>query len=222
MVAAILGGIGGILGGIGGIFGSKSNADAMREANQMNYRMYKEDREYNTPVNQMARLKAAGLNPHLVYGNGSVVGNTSGGAPQMQAPTQDYSSIGDLAQIPANYLNLKQRSENLKQLELTTENVRDTNNKIKAETKVSNANARQIEAMTKRIERGNAVNSDGTPIADTDPGWLKGGLRIYNSLKKGYNAGQRNVDRRIEKLKNEPSALTFQYWKNKFNNKKGN
>lgn len=32
--------------------------------------------EYNSPQAQMARLKAAGLNPNLVYGNGSVVANS--------------------------------------------------------------------------------------------------------------------------------------------------
>lgn len=32
---------------------------------------------YNSPTQQMKRLKDAGLNPNLVYGNGSVVGNTS-------------------------------------------------------------------------------------------------------------------------------------------------
>ena len=32
--------------------------------------------EYNKPINQMARLEEAGLNPYLVYGNGAV-GNTS-------------------------------------------------------------------------------------------------------------------------------------------------
>lgn len=35
--------------------------------------------EYNTPVNQMARLKEAGLNPNLVYGSGSL--NVTSAAP---------------------------------------------------------------------------------------------------------------------------------------------
>lgn len=36
--------------------------------------------QYNSPESQMARLKAAGLNPHLIYGSGSgSTGNQSGG-----------------------------------------------------------------------------------------------------------------------------------------------
>lgn len=33
--------------------------------------------DYNHPIQQMERLKAAGLNPLLVYGSGSVAGNTT-------------------------------------------------------------------------------------------------------------------------------------------------
>lgn len=33
---------------------------------------------YNSPEQQMQRLKAAGLNPHLVYGSGAVANNTGG------------------------------------------------------------------------------------------------------------------------------------------------
>lgn len=33
--------------------------------------------DYNHPIQQMERLRAAGLNPNLVYGSGSVTGNTT-------------------------------------------------------------------------------------------------------------------------------------------------
>ena len=38
---------------------------------------------YNSPTAQMSRLRQAGLNPNLVYGNG-VTGNSAGSAPQYQ------------------------------------------------------------------------------------------------------------------------------------------
>ena len=41
--------------------------------NLFNRNEWKRQAEYNSPVNQMARLKQAGLNPHLVYGNGASV-----------------------------------------------------------------------------------------------------------------------------------------------------
>lgn len=46
-----------------------ANAQAMKAWNLMN--------DYNHPIHQMERLKAAGLNPLLVYGSGSVAGNTT-------------------------------------------------------------------------------------------------------------------------------------------------
>lgn len=58
---------------LGGLINHNRNQKAWREAN-----------EYNSPRAQMDRLKAAGLNPNLVYGNGSAV-NT--------APTQKTSDI---------------------------------------------------------------------------------------------------------------------------------
>lgn len=92
LLGGILQGAGSLLGGIFGYAGQKSandaNLKATRETNEANrllnerqYEMSKEfwnmQNEYNLPSSQMQRLKDAGLNPQLVYGNGSVVGNSS-------------------------------------------------------------------------------------------------------------------------------------------------
>lgn len=57
------------------------------------------NREYNMPINQMARLKAAGLNPHLVYGNGANAQMPSQQAPQVdaQAMPQALQAFQNLA-----------------------------------------------------------------------------------------------------------------------------
>lgn len=46
-----------------------------------NVEMWNKQNEYNSPVSQVQRLKDAGLNPALVYGDGAV-GNTSSSAPE--------------------------------------------------------------------------------------------------------------------------------------------
>ena len=55
---------------------------------------------YNHPKMQMARLKEAGLNPMLVYGHGTVAGNTAGpiGSVSASTPVQSTSSTryGDI------------------------------------------------------------------------------------------------------------------------------
>lgn len=61
----------------------KANADQMRFSRDM-YDLQRRDalsdwnmqNAYNSPEQQMARLKAAGLNPHLVYGNGATAVST--------------------------------------------------------------------------------------------------------------------------------------------------
>lgn len=49
---------------------------------------------YNSPAQVMARYKAAGLNPNLIYGGG--MGNTAGSAPAQQVPKQDKRQISAL------------------------------------------------------------------------------------------------------------------------------
>lgn len=49
--------------------------------NQWNLEQWNRENEYNTPSAQLARLKNAGLNPNLIYGNGSAV-TTSASSPR--------------------------------------------------------------------------------------------------------------------------------------------
>lgn len=50
---------------------SSNNIGMQRETNSMNYEMWQKQLDYDRPVNQVARLKEAGLNPALMYGTGS-------------------------------------------------------------------------------------------------------------------------------------------------------
>lgn len=109
MWKALIGASGGILGTVTGLYNSNQdrktaerNTDATIAAQKElaqyeydnNYRMWQEQNAYNAPSAQMERLTAAGLNPNLVYGSGSVVGNTTGSAPQYRAPDVEYNYKG--------------------------------------------------------------------------------------------------------------------------------
>lgn len=104
--------LGGIVAGVGSLFGglgsSAMNNKAVQDTNKTNMEiakyqaqwqqqenekayqrslnMWNLQNEYNSPTQQMARIRAAGLNPNLVYGNG-VTGNSAGSAPQYE-PTK--------------------------------------------------------------------------------------------------------------------------------------
>lgn len=70
---------------------AKQRADALADWTMQN--------EYNSPQEQMKRLKMAGLNPNLIYGKGA--GDMTSGAvrssdtPAWNPKTPDYSGIGD-------------------------------------------------------------------------------------------------------------------------------
>lgn len=49
----------------------KQNKKAAERQNQRNIENWERQNKYNSPQEQMARLKEAGLNPHLVYGQGA-------------------------------------------------------------------------------------------------------------------------------------------------------
>lgn len=69
---------------------NQSNSQMQELQYRRQLEMWNRQNAYNSPKSQMTRLKEAGLNPNLVYGSGSVVGNTSGGIPQYQAPSLKY------------------------------------------------------------------------------------------------------------------------------------
>lgn len=52
--------------------------------------MWNKGNAYNSPEMQMERLQNAQLSPNLVYGSGSVAGNTSGQLPKYNAPSMEF------------------------------------------------------------------------------------------------------------------------------------
>lgn len=61
---------------INAIVGQNQSKSLMRYQAQLQQKMIDQANQYNSPVEQMARLRQAGLNPNLVYGSG-VAGNQS-------------------------------------------------------------------------------------------------------------------------------------------------
>lgn len=68
--------------------------------------MWNMQNEYNDPSSQMERLKAAGLNPHLVYGNG-VTGNNASSAPSYNAASYTPAQKNAASYDKASYQGAK-------------------------------------------------------------------------------------------------------------------
>jgi len=114
---AIIQGAGSLLGGLFG--GRRKERQAQMDMNNQNIRFQQETNaqnrqwaledwertnRYNTPQMQMARFKEAGLNPHLIYGNGTEVSQPRGA--EATAPHVEKLPVGnlggDLAQAAFN------------------------------------------------------------------------------------------------------------------------
>lgn len=94
---------------------TKRTIRAQKELAEYSYAKDKEmwdaANEYNSPSEQMKRLKDAGLNPNLIYGTGSVVGNTSTQTPKYQQHDPQYKhtpvELPNVAGILQQFQDLK-------------------------------------------------------------------------------------------------------------------
>ena len=95
-VAKGIGALGkGLIGGIGnivsGLFGNRSRKREAQRQREWTESMWNRQNAYNTPAMQMKRLKEAGLNPALMYGQGTT-GNAEKALPYQQAQIQDVGA----------------------------------------------------------------------------------------------------------------------------------
>lgn len=121
---------------------------------------------YNSPAQQMQRLRDAGLNPNLVYGNGAV-GNTSSKTPEYNAPhVQSTIDPGNPVEILSQYQNAQTQrlqQENLKQ---SATLIKAQAAKAKADAVVSGKRAGILssEAVMKKIEASYAEELTKTQV----------------------------------------------------------
>lgn len=109
--AIIAGGAQSVGTGITSIFNTHKTIKAQKHlaeyAYQKDLEMWNAANAYNSPEAQMSRLTKAGLNPNLVYGNGSVVGNTTTQTPkyQMYSPEYKYEApqVSNVIQMLSQY-----------------------------------------------------------------------------------------------------------------------
>jgi hypothetical protein len=103
-----------------------------RMQNKWNLQQWQRENDYNSPSAQMARFREAGLNPDLMYGNGTA-GNSMGspaltsGAP---ATPQDMSPLGGMR----NFGDVIQNTLNQEMQRAQIEAIKANTNKTKEET----------------------------------------------------------------------------------------
>jgi len=112
----------------------KRTIKANRELAEYSYgqdrEMWAENNAYNSPEQQMERLKKAGLNPNMVYGSGTVAGNSSTATPKYNAPTEDYTRI----QPMVNPMAMLQAYQDMELKKAQTDNVKAQTNNLDTRT----------------------------------------------------------------------------------------
>ena len=153
---------------VGGLIQGNINAKIAREntdrtiaANkEMAAYQYSKDLEmwnrgnvYNSPLAQMDRLKAAGLNPNMVYGSGSAAGMAAGQLPRYNAPTLDYNYIPpvDIPSVISAFQNFR----------------------------LGNAQIRNAEEIGKAKTAENAILDAMREQTTEGGGWRRGSLREF-------------------------------------------
>lgn len=116
---------------------AKQNTDKTNAANRAlaeyqyskDLEMWNRGNAYNAPQAQMERLKNAGLNPNMVYGNGSPQGATAMQLPKYNAPTMQYNY-----RPPVNPLAMLEQYQDLSIKQAQIDNLRAQRDAIEGHT----------------------------------------------------------------------------------------
>lgn len=235
IVGGIISGVGSLLGGLGS---SAMNNKAVQDTNKANMEiakyqaqwqqqenekayqrslnMWNLQNEYNSPTQQMARIRAAGLNPNLVYGNG-VTGNSSGSTPQYEpakfnAPTmQAYRGwnlgISDAISQFLAYRTAKAQVDNMEaqnsliRQQTATEATKQAN--IAASTSRSEFDLNMAKEL-KDVSVSSAIADMNQKQAGVAQGWTKANREVIQ-----YELDKALFDNKI-KLSNEEYLKALQ------------
>lgn len=138
----------GLIGAAGSIASNViSNKGAKKReaaARKYNLEQWHRQNAYNHPIEQMARLKAAGLNPNLIYGSspGSAVGNAGAVAPG-KAP--DYSISNPM--MPFMDTRVKQAQSNNLEADILVKGTQSMKNAAEAGIK-----GRELDLLNERFD----------------------------------------------------------------------
>lgn len=236
VLGGIVAGVGSLLGGLGS---SAMNNKAVQDTNKANMeiakyqaqwqqqenekayqrslKMWNLQNEYNSPTQQMARIRAAGLNPNLVYGNG-VAGNSAGSTPQYEpakfnAPTmQAYRGwnlgISDATSQYLAYRTVKAQVDNMEaqnsliRQQTATEATRQAN--VAASTARSEFDLNMAKEL-KDVSVSSAIADMNQKQAGAAQGWTKANREVIQ-----YELDKALFDNKI-KLSNQEYLKALQF-----------
>ena len=155
------------LGVVGNFLGNKQAEKNQQKQNEFNAaeaqktrdwqeKMWNLNNEYNTPLAQVQRIQEAGLNPNLVYGNGTIQNVTpmaSSGAQASSTPFNDSIAARHAKNFDAIMRGL-QTAITMQELK----NKKLEGNNIESDTNKNNAEAKESQQRTDNLATENKFN----------------------------------------------------------------
>ena len=175
---------------LGSMFSSNSNAQAnaqnvqaqmamnqaniamQRETNEMNVNEAQKNRAFQEQMSNTAYqrssqdMKAAGLNPMMMFGSGGAASSPSGGVPSLTAPrgeaakvnpTRAWDSLGDTAAKAVNSAvqvkTMDKMSDEMANLEVENTRLRKLTEQVSAATATERKRTELVAAETKGVEQ---------------------------------------------------------------------
>ena len=135
-----------------------------RQQNQWNLEQWQRENDYNSPTSQMARMREAGLNPDLMYGQGTTGNSFSSPEMTSGAPSEpnDMSAMLSKRSFGQTMQQILDKEQQRRMNEAQTEAIRAT-----AREKNTNANATEIESAIVQAREGREVQLFGLTLRNT-------------------------------------------------------
>lgn len=153
----------------------RAQKKAFEENKQFWHERFDKEAQYNSPVQQKARMQAAGLSPALMYKGGQTGGNVSGGG--VSGKIAEKAQLLELAKMSAEVANIKEDAKKKESERLFINSKTEgqgTLNKINIQNlgikSIENANASSL--MKLRLKKNlmdvlNSVEQYNTQVAKT-------------------------------------------------------
>jgi hypothetical protein len=170
-----------------------------RQQNQWNLEQWNRENAYNSPLAQMYRLRQAGLNPDLMYGQGTT-GN-SAGSPEMTsgAPSepQDMSAMLSKRSFGQTMQQILDKEQQRRMNEAQIEAIKANTNKTNAETQ-----GQDIDNAIQQIRLGNEAKFQDQTLKN-----MQAVEKMTDAQAQSYLQSVVESNKRIEKMGVEIDSL---------------
>ena len=134
------------------------NAQEAQKTREWQEKMWNLNNEYNTPLAQVNRIQEAGLNPNLVYGNGTIQNVTPMASSSAQASSTPFND--SIAARHAKNFDAIMRGLQTAITMQELKNKKAEGKNIESNTEKNNAEAQESQQRAKNLETENKFNLD--------------------------------------------------------------